>query len=159
MKNHQTGGKRKVVFYGRISTEHEEQTYALCNQMQWYSQEKFYKELMNILTTKKERALFTAKDQYYSALCLEETDRYLYGSDDEFLKFKEEVSSVIEPARQRNYNSMHERHLAIIDSAMSTIPSNVALDYDLHIVTNKDKAGICHIMVNEGNLSWEKEDE
>lgn len=124
-----------------------------------YSQEKFCKELMNIVTSKKERALLTAKDQYYSALCLEETDRYLYGSDEEFLKFKEEVSSVIEPARQRNYNSMHERHLAIIDSAMSTIPSNVALDYDLHIVTNKDKAGVCHIMVNEGNLSWEKEDE
>ena len=42
---------------------------------------------------------------------------------------------------------------------MRTIPSNVALDYDLHIVTNSDKAGVCHIMVNEGNLSWEKEDE
>lgn len=124
-----------------------------------YSQEKFCKELMNIVTTKKERALLAAKEQYYSALCLEETDRYLYGSDDEFIKFKEEVSSVIEPSRQRDYNNMYERYLAIIDSAMSTIPSNVALDYDLHIVTNKDKAGICHIMVNEGNLSWEKEDE
>lgn len=124
-----------------------------------YSQEKFCKELMNIVITKKERALLTAKDQYYSALCLKETDRYLYGSDDEFLKFKEEVSSVIEPARQRSYNSLSERHLAIIQSAMSTIPSNVALDYDLHIVTSKDKAGVCHIMVNEGNLSWENEDE
>lgn len=124
-----------------------------------YTQEKFCKELMNIATTKKERVLLTAKDQYYSALCLEETDRYLYGSDDEFLKFKEEVSSVIEPARQRNYDSLSDRHLAIIESAMGTIPSNVALDYDLHIVSNKDKAGVCHIMVNEGNLSWEKEDE
>lgn len=124
-----------------------------------YSQEKFCKELMNITTTKKERVLLTAKDQYYSALCLKETDRYLYGSDDEFLKFKDEVSSVIEPARQRNYDSLSDRHLAIIESAMSTIPSNVALDYDLHIITNKDKAGVCHIMVNEGTLSWENEDE
>lgn len=40
MKNHQTGGKRKVVFYGRVSTEHEEQTYALGNQMQWYEELK-----------------------------------------------------------------------------------------------------------------------
>lgn len=40
MKNHQTGGKRKVVFYGRVSTEHEEQTYALSNQMQWYEELK-----------------------------------------------------------------------------------------------------------------------
>ncbi len=27
---------RRVVFYGRVSTEHEEQLYALRNQMQWY---------------------------------------------------------------------------------------------------------------------------
>lgn len=40
MKNHQTVGKRKVVFYGRVSTEHEEQTYALGNQMQWYEELK-----------------------------------------------------------------------------------------------------------------------
>lgn len=40
MENHQTVGKRKVVFYGRVSTEHEEQTYALCNQMQWYEELK-----------------------------------------------------------------------------------------------------------------------
>lgn len=124
-----------------------------------YSQEKFCRELTNITKTKKERVLLAAKEQYYSALCLEETDRYLYGSDDEFLKFKEEVSSVIEPARQKTYDNLAERHLAIIESAMSTVPSNVALDYDLHIVTNKDKAGVCHIMVNEGNLSWESEDE
>lgn len=124
-----------------------------------YSQEKFYKQLFNVVTAKKERALLMAKEQYYSALCLEETDRYLYGTDEEFLKLKEEVSSVIEPARQKNYNSLSERHLAIIESAMMTIPSSVALDYDLHIVTNKDKAGVCHIMVNEGSLSWEKEDE
>ena len=28
--------ERKVVFYGRVSTEHEEQLAALENQMQWY---------------------------------------------------------------------------------------------------------------------------
>lgn len=40
MKNHQTVGNRKVVFYGRVSTEHEAQTYALSNQMQWYEELK-----------------------------------------------------------------------------------------------------------------------
>ncbi len=29
---------RRVVFYGRVSTEHEEQMYALKNQMQWYEE-------------------------------------------------------------------------------------------------------------------------
>ena len=40
MKNYQTIGKRKVAFYGRVSTEHEAQTYALSNQMQWYEELK-----------------------------------------------------------------------------------------------------------------------
>ena len=40
MKNYQTVGNNKVVFYGRVSTEHEEQTYALGNQMQWYEELK-----------------------------------------------------------------------------------------------------------------------
>lgn len=40
MKNYQTIGNRKVVFYGRVSTEHEAQTYALSNQMQWYEELK-----------------------------------------------------------------------------------------------------------------------
>ncbi len=45
MKNHQTVGNRKVVFYGRVSTEHEAQTYALKNQMQWYEElRKVYPE-------------------------------------------------------------------------------------------------------------------
>lgn len=38
MKKYQTSDNRKVVFYGRVSTEHEAQTYALSNQMQWYEE-------------------------------------------------------------------------------------------------------------------------
>lgn len=38
MKNTQTNGQRRVAFYGRVSTEHEAQTYALKNQMQWYEE-------------------------------------------------------------------------------------------------------------------------
>ena len=30
--------RRKVAFYGRVSTEHEEQLNALRNQMQWYEE-------------------------------------------------------------------------------------------------------------------------
>lgn len=40
MKNCQTVGNRKAVFYGRVSTEHEAQSYALSNQMQWYEELK-----------------------------------------------------------------------------------------------------------------------
>ena len=40
MKNCQTVGNRKAVFYGLVSTEHEAQSYALSNQMQWYEELK-----------------------------------------------------------------------------------------------------------------------
>ena len=40
MKSYQMPINRKVVFYGRVSTEHEAQTYALSNQMQWYEELK-----------------------------------------------------------------------------------------------------------------------
>lgn len=36
MKQEAYNGKRKIVFYGRVSTEHEAQLSALENQMQWY---------------------------------------------------------------------------------------------------------------------------
>ena len=36
---------RKVVFYGRVSTEHEAQLSALENQMQWYEDIAFSAEI------------------------------------------------------------------------------------------------------------------
>lgn len=34
--------ERKIVFYGRVSTEHEAQLAALENQMQWYEDQATY---------------------------------------------------------------------------------------------------------------------
>lgn len=45
MKNKQANGQQRVAFYGRVSTEHEAQNYALKNQMQWYEElRKVYPE-------------------------------------------------------------------------------------------------------------------
>ena len=38
IENKQGRRRRKVAFYGRVSTEHEEQVNALKNQMQWYDE-------------------------------------------------------------------------------------------------------------------------
>ena len=40
---------RKVVFYGRVSTEHEAQLSALANQMQWYDDQAKYHPNWNVL--------------------------------------------------------------------------------------------------------------
>ncbi len=66
MKNYQTNSNRKVVFYGRVSTEHEAQTYALCNQMQWY---KCQNELQDYLE----------KDEKWTILSIEKRREKIIG--------------------------------------------------------------------------------
>jgi len=41
--------QRTVVFYGRVSTEHEAQLSALENQMQWYSDQAKYHPNWNVI--------------------------------------------------------------------------------------------------------------
>ncbi len=41
--------ERTVVFYGRVSTEHEAQLSALENQMQWYSDQAKYHPNWNVI--------------------------------------------------------------------------------------------------------------
>ena len=40
---------RKVVFYGRVSTDHEAQLSALENQIQWYEDQKKYHPNWNVV--------------------------------------------------------------------------------------------------------------
>lgn len=124
-----------------------------------YEENIFYKQLANIVTRNKNKVLLKAKEQYYSALCLEETDKYLLGSNAEFKKLEQEVSSNIDPVRNQHFDDMFNRYNQIVASAMATLTSNVALDYSLHMVQADDKVGICHKFVNENTLSWEEEDE
>ena len=124
-----------------------------------YQDEPFYKQMKAIASRNKTRVLLEAKEQYYSALCLKETDRFLYGNNDEFNKLEKEVSSNIFPLTNKRFDDLFERYNAIIEKAMSTTANNVSLDYSLHIVCADDKAGICHKFVNEDKLSWEKEDD
>lgn len=124
-----------------------------------YDSDPFILQLNTIIQRQKQRIIQSAKEQYYSAICLEETDKYLYGSNLEFLKLKKEVETTIGIARFKHFDDMQERYLSILETAITTDASNVALQYNLHLVSAQDKAGICHIMVNEGELSWEKEDE
>lgn len=124
-----------------------------------YEENSFYKQLSNIVTKNKNKVLLRAKEQYYSALCLEETDKYLFGDNGEFIKLEKEVSSNIDPIRNQHFDDMFNRYNQIAASAMATLTSSIALDYSLHMIQADDKVGICHKFVNENKLSWDKEDE
>lgn len=124
-----------------------------------FTRTKFYKQLDKIITKRKKNALINAKDSYYSALQLLETNRYLFGNDEEFKLLEKEVMDFIEPKRMKNYDSLQSRYSDIISRAQETPVDNNYLSYGLHLTTVSDKVGICHINVNSGNLSWEEEDE
>lgn len=128
-------------------------------QMRNYEENIFYKQLSNIVTRNKDKVLLKAKEQYYSALCLEETDKYLFGDNKEFMRLEKEVSSNIDPIRNQHFDDMFNRYNQIAASAMATLTSSIALDYSLHMIKADDKVGICHKFVNENTLSWDKEDE
>lgn len=124
-----------------------------------YDEDPFVIQLNKIVSRNKNNTILKAKEQFYSALCLKETNKYLLGSDEEYNKLKEEIASNIFVVRNRSFNDMFDRYNSIIEKAMDTVATNVSLEYHLHIVRADDKAGICHEFVNEGELFWDKEDE
>ena len=82
----------------------------------------------------------------------------MFGNNDEFLKLVKEVASNIEPVRNQHFDDMFARFNEIILSAMHTLTTNIALDYNLHIIEADDKAGVCHKLVEMNELFWDKED-
>ena len=56
--------QRRVVFYGRVSTEHEAQLSALENQMQWYSDQAKYHPNWNVIDKYIEKNAKEGKDSF-----------------------------------------------------------------------------------------------
>ena len=116
-------------------------------------------QLEKIVVKRKKETILNAKRNFYSATSLKETDKYLFGDNEEFEKLYAEVENNIENIRCQEFHDLEARFRAISDRAMSTITSNNYFEYNLHMIGSEDKAGVCHIMVNDDKLSWEAEDE
>ncbi len=124
-----------------------------------YEEEIYVKELESIEPVIKKSIILGAKEDYYSALCLKETDKYLFGHNEEFDKVKNEVEAGIKYVRMNECNDLLKRYIEIMSSSLNANTSFSYLDRGLNIVCNNDRAGVCHFLVNEGRLSWRKQDD
>lgn len=120
-----------------------------------YADEEFHKQLLEIAPKEHQLSILnTAKGNYYSALCLKETDKYLFGNNVEFERLKEEIFQTIESLTYSTYSNDLERYSRIILESAKANTSFSLLDRELNIVENSDKKGVCHILVNENKIVW-----
>lgn len=124
-----------------------------------YENEEFMKQIKNFTSPVSNKIIEGIKEEFYSALSLKETDKYLFGNSIEFDKAKEEVYDHIK-YKTMEYNPDQTKRLGdILTLAASANTSYSYLDKELNVIQNKDKQGMCHFLVNEQRFSWEKNDD
>lgn len=124
-------------------------------------EDRFYIQISKIFENnpKKSQALSNAKESYYSCLSLKETDKYLFGNNDEFEIAKKEIYDGIEMLFYNNDNDF-DRYLKCLQSVVQIRDCSSLLgENELNIINNSDKKGMCHYLVNEKILDWESQDE
>lgn len=120
-----------------------------------YVDEKFHKQLIEIVPQEHQVSILNiANGNYYSALCLKETDKYLFGNNEEFERLKEEIFQTIGSITYNTYFNDFERYNNIILESAKANTNFCLLDRELNIVENSDKKGVCHILVNENKIVW-----
>lgn len=126
-----------------------------------FSDETFINQIKNIYnhSNKLNQIISDAKDNFYSCLCLKETDKYLYGNNDEFDLAKEEVYQNVNMLFY-NEDKATDTYVKCLDKSTQTIINTSLLGVNgLNLVNNSDKKGFCHYLVNESKLKWEQKDE
>lgn len=123
-----------------------------------YEDEEFVRQIKSFNPPISRKVLEETKEDYYSALCLKETDRHLFGNTKEFEKSKDEVYNTIK-YKLFGYSTLESRMREALTLAASANTFHSYLDRGLNLIKNQDKQGMCHFLVNEKKFSWETEDE
>lgn len=97
---------------------------------------------------------------YFLALSLQETCKYYFGNDSDFLDVKTEILTVLMatmPSFSSWVEGVEKRVSDILGAASRVQLDSCYLNYELHAVTNSDRFGICNMLVDEGAFSWYEE--
>lgn len=124
-------------------------------------EDRFYVQISKLFENhpKKSQALSSAKENYYSCLSLKETDKYLFGNNDEFEIAKKEIFDGVEMLFYNN-DSDFDRYIKCLQNVVQIRDCSSLLgENELNIINNSDKKGMCHYLVNEKILNWESHDE
>lgn len=140
--------QKQEPFRYRISIEKEN-----------YDDQKFVSQIKKIYPGKKQNKIISdAKDNYYSCLCLRATDQYLFGNNNEFELAKDDVYQGINMLFY-NVTDVQQAFISCLYKATQVKTMSILGDVGLNIINNSDKKGFCHLLVNEGKISWENEHE
>ena len=121
----------------------------------------YQQQIKNILSKTKlsqeqqKDYLKIAEADFYSAVSLRETCYYFLGDTREFEKIENDVLSYINVKKFDRFNSDFERMQSILEKANTVITSDSYLDYCIHLVSNEDRKGACHWLVNNAKFNWE----
>ena len=98
---------------------------------------------------------------FYYADAVQHNVRELFDDgEEEFSKLKEDELSYIRNTYWRPHDDGFERLVAVLDRAMEADLSSSSLANIRNLINNLAKMGICHILVNEGEIkSWVIEDD
>lgn len=126
-----------------------------------YNKEKFVSEIEKVFKNSKRKTdiISDAKDNYYSCLCLKETDKYLFGNNEEFELAKEDLYQAVNMLFYNNLSSQDSYINCLNKATQANINNSVLGEVGLNIINNSDKKGLCHYLVNEDKLKWEMDNE
>lgn len=92
---------------------------------------------------------------FYIAESLRQYSRRLYPDGEVFDALKDEVLSAVSDTVEMDYPDPLTRLRTTLTNAASANTTANPLDYELHVVRNDDRKGICHHLVNDSRIDWE----
>lgn len=92
---------------------------------------------------------------FYIAESLRQYARRLYPDGEVFDALKDEVFSAVSDTVEMDYPDPLTRLKTTLTNAASANTTANPLDYELHVVKNDDRKGICHHLVNDNKIDWE----
>lgn len=119
-------------------------------------------DISNIDTLKKvyKENFETQRINFYEADCIKRFSRDSISSgEDEFQNLLDDTYDGVINTRNKSYINAYERLLSVLEQS-SKIDLTASSLYQIpKLITNKRKAGFCHMLVNDGRLSWIDEEE
>lgn len=93
---------------------------------------------------------------FYAAETIRRGVLELKGSSltDQFDVLKDETFSNIKDTAKRSHSNGYERMLAVMEQAVIAPVANYILSTSPFWISGKIKKGVCHHLVNDGNLTW-----
>lgn len=98
--------------------------------------------------------LIRQRKDYYSAETIRRFVRDTFTDSQQFDVLKDEIYNGIIDIHEQQYDSGYKRLVEDLKQATVTNTSKSLLDSRIHCIGNRERKGICHMLVNDNRLRW-----